>query len=66
VISAVSNDISRSGFSFTYCQYVPEGAIVEVVFNDLPRCPQLCGVVRNCVHLGGRNHRIGVEFTKRA
>ena len=48
---------------------------VIVVFPPVPPtfcirvivpAPVLVGAVRNCQHLGGRQHRIGVEFIEKA
>lgn len=59
-------DISSSGYSFICEQYVHVGTVVHARFEMLPRRPALKGVVRNCVHLGGREHRVGVEFVRYA
>ena len=59
-----THDISRSGFSFIYRQYVPVGAKVGAEFAILPGRPVLKATVRSCTHIGCRDHRIGVEFDK--
>lgn len=63
-IEVTSHNISAGGFAFVYNQYVYEGTIVRVQFDTLPRKPKLTGVVRNCILLGGRQHRVGVQFTE--
>ena len=55
-------DISRSGFSFIYRQYVPVGAKVSAEFAMLPNQPTLSATVRSCSLISGRDHRVGVEF----
>ena len=59
-----THDISRNGFSFIYRQYIPVGAKVNAEFVMLPDQPVLKATVRSCTHIGGRDHRIGVEFDK--
>ena len=59
-----TKDLSRSGFSFVYRQYIPEGSIITMRVDCVPDAPTLCGEVRRCAHMGGMDHLIGVEFTK--
>jgi hypothetical protein len=61
-VEVTSHNISSGGFAFVFNQYVHEGTIVRVQFDTLPRKPRLMGVVRNCVLLNGRQHRVGVQF----
>lgn len=58
----VTRDISRGGFSFLYNQYLPEGALIMVVFDMLPGMPVVQGVVRSCRLLEGMKHCVGVAF----
>jgi hypothetical protein len=55
-------DLSASGFAFLSRQFVHVGTMVYPRFTNLPKRPVLKGIVRNCTHLEGRRHRVGVEF----
>ncbi len=55
-------DISSGGFAFEFDQYIHPGTIVHVALRALGRNPLRRGVVRACVHINGRKHRVGVEF----
>lgn len=57
-------DLSARGFAFLHKHYVHPGTAVRTCIESLPAKPQLMGVVRNCTHLRGDQHRVGVEFTK--
>ena len=57
-----TKDLSRSGFSFIYRQYIPEGSLVTASIESIPDAPTLRGRVRRCLHVGGMDHLIGVEF----
>lgn len=61
---AVTHDLSTGGYSFITRYYVHVGAMVEATFDTLPQRPTIIGVVRNCIHLGGAMHRVGVQFTE--
>ncbi len=61
-----TKDLSRSGFSFIYRQYIPEGSFITMRVNSVPDGPTLYGEVRRCAHMAGMDHLIGVEFTKLA
>jgi hypothetical protein len=65
-IQVVTNDISRTGFSFFYRNYVAVGTSLWARFDDLPNRPTVLGVVRNCFLVAGRKHRIGVQFLERS
>jgi len=62
-IEVTTNDISAGGFSFVYHQFIHFGTKVRAHFESVPGRPNLDGVVRSCAHLGGMNHRVGVQFT---
>ena len=55
-------DISAGGFAFVSQLYIHPGTLVYARVRSLPNRPVLKGVVRNCVHLEAREHRVGVEF----
>jgi hypothetical protein len=55
-------DLSSQGFSFICDRYVHPDTVVYPHFDSLPSRPVMKGVVRNCVHLEGRQHRVGVQF----
>ncbi len=61
---AVTHDLSTGGFSFITRYYVHVGAVVAATFDTVPQKPTIVGVVRNCIHLGGALHRVGVQFTE--
>lgn len=63
-IQVTTTDLSMSGFAFVYHQYVHPGTALQVCFHSLPDWPTVTAVVRNCVHIAAREHRVGVEFTK--
>jgi hypothetical protein len=65
-LEVVTHDISSGGFSFVYRQFLHAGSKVVAEFTVLPNRPRLEGVVRNCSHVGGINHRIGVQFIREA
>jgi hypothetical protein len=55
-------DLSSQGFSFICDRFVYPDTVVYPHFDSLPSRPVMKGVVRNCVHLEGRQHRVGVQF----
>ena len=55
-------DLSASGFAFVSQQFLHVGTLVYPRFVTLPNRPVLKGIVRNCRHIEGRRHRVGVEF----
>jgi hypothetical protein len=64
-IQVETNDISCTGFSFFYRQYVAVGTTLRAEFNNLPNRPTVLGVVRSCLLTPGRQHRVGVQFIER-
>lgn len=63
-IDVTSQDISLGGFSFAAPMFVHVGTVVYTRLNSLEGQPVVKAVVRNCVHIEGRLHRVGVEFVK--
>ncbi len=63
-LRVTTHDISRSGFSFIYGQFLHADTVVCTQFDTLPGRPIITGIVANCVHVGGRQHRIGVRFVE--
>ncbi len=63
-VTVMTCDISLSGFSFLFNQYVHPGTRVYPCFETLPSRPVMKAVVRDCVHVEGRQHRVGVEFAE--
>jgi len=61
-IAVNTSDISPGGFAFTCGRFVHPGTTVYVRFRTLPGQPVIKGIVRDCIHLAGREHRVGVEF----
>jgi len=61
-IVVTTHDLSTGGFAFTYRRYIHPGTQVRAMFDSLPGTPTMLGIVRHCNHLGGSEHRIGVEF----
>ncbi len=61
-VEVTTHDICTGGFAFIFNQFVHPETIVRARFESLPTRPYLTGVVRNCVHLSGTQHRVGVEF----
>lgn len=64
VLTVITCDISRGGFSFLYDQFLHTETVACTQFDSLPGRPIVTGVVANCVHLGGRQHRVGVRFVE--
>jgi len=64
-IEVTTHDISTGGLSFVFRQYIHAGTMLRLHFNVLPGRPALDGVVRNCVHVGGIYHRVGVQFVSK-
>jgi hypothetical protein len=64
-LSVETVDLSKTGFAFLFNQYIPVGKEVVAEFIGASDRPRLNGIVRNCVHLHGKTHRIGVEFVAR-
>ncbi len=65
-IETATRDISPGGFGFVCEDPIALGTTLHAVFEGLAGQPVLVGAVRNCQHLGGRQHRIGVEFIEKA
>lgn len=61
-IEITTHDLSVGGFSFLYNQFLHNGTIVITHIKSLPNQPTIMCVVRNCVHVKGAIHRIGVRF----
>lgn len=57
-------DVSAKGFAFVSDRFLHPGSVVYACFESLPNRPLMKGIVRNCTHLSGRQHRSGVEFDK--
>ncbi len=55
-------DVSANGFSFICKRFVHPAVILYSRFDTLPNRPVVKGIVRNCVYLESRDHRVGVEF----
>ena len=64
-VEVTTHDICAGGFAFVFRQFIREGTLVRARFDMLPNKPTLTGVVRNCLFLGGSQHRIGVQFQQR-
>ncbi len=62
-VVVTTHDISLGGFAFIARSYVHPGSVISARFDTLPGKPRLVGVVRNCIHLSGALHRVGVQFT---
>jgi len=58
----MTHDISTGGLSFIAKRFVHPGSQIETCFQALPNQPRIRGIVRNCVHVGGPFHRVGVQF----
>lgn len=65
-IEVYTCDLSASGFAFRCQQFIHPGTIQYPRFEALPNRPTLKAIVRNCVHVSGRDHRVGAEFVKLA
>ncbi|MCA9255494.1 MAG: PilZ domain-containing protein [Phycisphaerales bacterium] len=63
-IDVTTHDLSIGGFSFIFNQYVHNGTVVIACIKALPQKPLVLCVVRNCVHVKGAMHRVGVNFEK--
>lgn len=61
-IEVETSDLSPGGFAFICQQFLHVGTVVYPRFVSLPNRPVVKGIVRNCAHLDGRRHRVGVEF----
>ena len=61
-IKATTVDISRGGFGFVFESFVHPGATVITTFKTVKGSPMVRGIVRHCICLGGRKHRVGVQF----
>lgn len=61
-VKATTVDISRGGFGFVFENFVHPGAAVITTFKSVKDSPMVRGVVRHCVCLSGRKHRVGVQF----
>ncbi len=57
-------DLSRGGFSFFYPQYVPPGTWIECEVELKGQTVMIVGQVRDCYHVDGVRHRVGVQFSK--
>ncbi len=55
-------DLSAGGMAFESEGYIHPGTGLISTFDKLAGRPRIRGVVRSCTHVGGRVHRIGVEF----
>ena len=57
-IEVTTVDLSTQGMAFLYPGMLNAGTIVRVNHNGI----RVSGWVRNCVHVRGKEHRIGVMF----
>lgn len=65
-LEVTTHDISRGGIGFVYQQFLHPGTVIHVRFDSLPSRPVVTGVVANCIYVGGKQHRIGVQFVSKA
>lgn len=56
-------DLSPAGVAFRYHTYLQTGTLVHMTL-PLPGEPRVLGVVRNCIHMKGKQHRVGVKFLR--
>jgi len=61
-IEVATHNISVGGYSFIFHNFIHPGTVVSARFDGLPNNPTLRGIVRNCIAIGGTQHRVGVEF----
>lgn len=59
-----THDLSIGGFSFIYNQFLHNGTVVIACIKALPKQPKVLCIVKNCVHVKGASHRVGVRFEK--
>jgi len=59
-------DVSASGFSFRFSQFLHAGTVIRAKFPVLRGKREITAVVRNCRLEGSKSHRIGAEFTAAA
>jgi hypothetical protein len=57
-------DLCRGGFSFFYPQYVPPGSWIEAEVEVKGQTVMIVGAVRDCYHVDGIRHRVGVQFNQ--
>jgi hypothetical protein len=62
-IDVITSDLSRGGFSFTFNQFIYPGSSIRAWIEGLAR-PVLSGLVQDCVHLSGCDHRVSVQFVR--
>ena len=63
---ATAHDISRGGIGIFLKQFLDPGRSVSIRFDSLPDRPTIDGVVANCTYIGGKQHRVGVQFVSSA
>lgn len=63
-VQVTTCDICPAGFAFYFPQFVHPGSILHVHCDFLPHKPVYTAIVRNCVHVDSRRHRIGAEFVR--
>lgn len=61
-IRVTTRDISAGGFGFVCQRYLHPGTVLHARLAMLAGQPIMKAVVRNCVHVSGRAHRVGAEF----
>jgi len=61
-LRVTTRDLSTGGLSFIARRFVHPGTHMRTCFTALPTKPTVWGLVRNCVHLSGSFHRVGVQF----
>jgi hypothetical protein len=61
-ITVETCDVSSGGLAFISQQFLHIGTIIYPRFDSLPNRPVTKGIVRHCVHIEARRHRVGVEL----
>ncbi len=65
-LEVTTHDVSRGGIGVVLQQFLDPGTSVRIRFNSLPDRPVVNGVVANCTYIGGKQHRVGVQFVSSA
>ena len=61
-IKVTTQDISQGGFAFLHDQYMYPDTMVVAQFGSGSEKRVVTGVVRYCLHISGKQHRVGVSF----
>jgi hypothetical protein len=64
-LRVTTRDISKGGFSFVADRYIHAGTCLFAQIGGAENQSIIKGIVRNCQYIEGRQHRIGVEFSRR-